>query len=435
MKVDIENISGTERKMSVVLPLEQVQEIRSKVFDEIRQSAKIKGFRPGKAPVNVIESAYKNEILSEVATRLVHNSLESALNEVDASPISRPHIDPPKEFTTDKDFEYTATFEVLPEIKLAEYKGLELKKEVGEVSEHDVEHALKHLQEHKAEVKPYEKKKAIKKGDIAVIDFEGTLDGEPIEDLKRQDVPFVVGEEKMIPEFEESVLGMKKGEEKELDVTYDEDFQIEEAAGKTVNFKVTVKDVQQRILPELNDELAKEIGVDDLKGLKEKVKSDLGNQLDQQSQTKLRADLLDVLVEKNPVDAPPSLVHEEAMRLAQGIQQGMQQRGLPERELDEEAQRMVAERAVRNVKASIVLGEISRAEEIKVSDEDINENLAGIAQNYNISVDQVRDIYQENKLLEGLEANLAEQKVIDFIIENAKIEEVKAELNHVDNKD
>lgn len=435
MKVDIENISGTERKLSVVLPLEEVQETRTKVFDEIRKSAKIKGFRPGKAPVNVIESAYKNEILSEVATRLVHNSLESALNEVDASPISRPQIDPPKEFTTDKDFEYTATFEVLPEIELAEYKGLELKKEVGEVSDHDVEHALKHLQEHRSEVKPHEDGKAIEKGDIAVIDFEGSLNGEPIQDLKKQDVPFVVGEEKMIPEFEENVLGMKKGEEKEFDVTYGEDFQIEEAAGKTVNFKLAVKDVQQRILPELTDELAKEIGLDDLKSLKDKVKEDLGSQLDQQSQTKLRADLLDVLVEKNPVDAPPSLVHEEALRLAQGIQQGMQQRGLPQRDLDEEAQRMVAERALRNVKASIVLGEISRAEDIKVSEEDINENLAGIAQNYNISVDQVRDIYRENKLLEGLEANLAEQKVIDFIIENAKIQEVKAEPNPVDNKD
>ena len=435
MKVEIENISGTERKMSVVLPLEQVQDVRTKVFDEIRKSAKIKGFRPGKAPVNVIESAYKNEILSEVATRLVHDSLESALNEVDASPISRPQIDPPKEFTTDKDFEYTATFEVLPEIELSDYKGLELKKEIGEVSDQDVEDALKHLQEQRAEVKPYEKKKAIKKGDIAVIDFEGTLNGEPIEDLKKENVPFVVGEGRMIPEFEENVMGMKKEEEKEFDVSYDEDFQIEEAAGKTVNFKLTVKDVQKRTLPKLTDELAKEVGVDDLKSLKEKVKEDLGRQLEQQSDTKLRADLLDVLVAKNEVDAPPSLVHEEAMRLAQGIQQGMEQRGLPPRELDEEAQRMVAERAVRNVKASIVLGAISRAEEIKVSEADIDENLAGIAASYNISVDQVRDIYRENKLLEGLEANLAEQKVIDFIIENAKIEEVKAEQSHVDNKD
>jgi len=433
MKVNIENISGTERKMSVVLPLEQVQEIRTAVFDEISKSAKIKGFRPGKAPVNVIESAYKNEILSEVATRLVHESLESALNEVDASPITRPQIDPPKEFTTDKDFEYTAVFEVLPEFEVSEYKELPLKKEVGEVSDEDIEQALKHLREHRAEVKPYEEEKAVEAGDIAVIDFEGSLDGVPIEDLKKTDVPFVVGEHKMIPEFEENVIGMKKGEEKEFDVTYDEDFQIEEAAGKKVNFKLVVKDVQQRVLPELSDELAKEIGVDDLESLKVKIKEDLGRQLDQQSQTKLRADLLDVLVERNEVDAPPSLVHEEAHRLAQGIQQNLQQRGMPERELDEEAQRMIAERSLRNVKASIILGAISRAEEIKVSEEDINENLSGIAQGYNISTEQVREIYEQNKLLDGLEANLAEQKVIDFIIENATIEEVPSEQNHVDN--
>lgn len=434
MKVDIENISGTERKMSVVLPIEQVQETRTAVFNEIRKEAKIKGFRPGKAPVGVVESAYKNEILSEVATRLVHSSLESALNEVDASPITRPQIDPPQEFTTDKDFEYTATFEVLPEPELADYKGLELKKEVGEVSDDDVEMAITHFREQKAEIKPFEEEKAIDKGDIAVIDFEGTLEGEVIADLKKDDIPFVVGEHKMIPEFEENVLGLKKDDEKEFDVTYGDDFQIEEAAGKTVHFKIKVKDVQQRTLPELTDELAKEAGADDVESLKTKVKEDLGRQLDQQSQTKLRADLLDVLVEKNPVEAPPSLVHEEALRLAQGIQQSMQQRGLPERPLDEDAQRMVAERALRNVKASIVLGAISKAEEIKVSEQDIDDNLSGIAQSYNISTDQVRDIYRENKLLEGLEANLAEQKVIDFIIENAKIEEVRAEQNHVDNK-
>ena len=127
-------------------------------------------------------------------------------------------------------------------------------------------------------------------------------------------------------------------------------------------------------------------------------------------------------------------MHEEALRLAQGIQQNLQQQGLPERELDEATQRMIAERALRNVKASIVLAAIARAEDIKVSEDDINENLSGIAQGYGISTDQVREIYRENKLLEGLEANLAEQKVIDFIIENAKIEEVNAEENLVDNK-
>lgn len=434
MKVEIEKLSGTERKMSVVLPQEQVQETRTEVFDEIRKSAKIKGFRPGKAPVSVIESAYKNDILAEVATRLLHSSLENALSEVDASPITRPQIDPPKEFTLDTDFEYTATFEVLPEFELAKYKDLPLKKELGVVSAEDVEQALKHLREHRAEIKSYEKEQAVEKGDVAVIDFEGSLDGKPIEDLKKTDIPFVVGEDKMVPEFEENVLGMKKGEEKEFDIKYDEDFQIEEAAGKTVNFKLTVKDVQERVLPELNDELAKEIGVDDLEGLKVKIKEDLSRQLEQQSQTKLKTDLLDVLVQGNAVDAPPSLVHEEALRLAQGIQQNMQQRGLPEKPLDEAAQKVVAERALRNVKASIVLGAISRAEGISVSEEDMNENLSGIARGYNISKEQVRDTYQQNKLLDGLEANLAEQKVIDFIIENAKIEEVPGGRNHVDNK-
>ena len=326
-------------------------------------------------------------------------------------------------------------FEVLPEFELAEYKKLPLKKEVSEIKDEDVEHTIKHFLEHKAETKPYEGEKAVEKGDVAIVDFEGFLDGQPVKDLKRSDLQFVVGEDRLIPEFEENVIGMKKGEEKEFDVAYDEDFRIKEAAGRSVNYKFKVKDVQERIIPELTDELAKEIGKDDVSSLKEQVKEDLKKQADQKSEGNLRQQLIDLIVEKNTVEAPQSLVKEEAGRLAQNIVQRMQQQGLPATALNEETKAMIAEQALRNVKASIILGEIAKKEDIKVTDEDINENLSVIAGNYNIPTEQVREIYEQNKLLDALEANLAEQKVIDFIIQNAEIEEVPAAENSVDNKE
>jgi len=435
MKVNMENLSGTERKIDVVIPLDEVQKQREAVFNEIKQQAKIKGFRPGKAPADVVEKAYRKEILSEVATRLVTGSLEEALREVSAAPITRPEINPPEEFTTDKDFEYSAVFEVLPEIELAEYKKIPLKKEVTEVKDEDVEHAIKHFLEHRAETKPHEGEKAVEKGDVAIVDFEGFLDGELVKDLKRDDLQFVVGEGRIIPEFEENVVGMKKGEEKEFDVAYDEDFRIKEAAGRSVSYKFRLKDVQERIIPELTDEIAKEVGQEDVASLKERVREDLKKQADQKSEGNLRQQLVDLIVEKNTVDAPQSLVKEEAGRLAQNIAQRMQQQGLPPTALNDETKAMIAEQALRNVKASIILGEIARKEDIKVTDEDINENLSTIAGNYNIPTEQVREIYEQNKLLDALEANLAEQKVIDFIIENAEIEEVPAAVNPVDNKE
>ncbi len=435
MKVNMENLSDTQRKLQVIVPADVVKQERNAVFKEIYQVAKVKGFRPGKAPVNVVEAMYKSEILSETMQKLLSNTLEDALREAEVNPINRPEITPPDTIEEDKDFEYTVLFEVLPEIELGQYKELKLKKDKQAVKDEDVDQAILHLREHKAEVKSYEKKKAVKDGDVVIVDFEGSLDGEPLKDLKRENVQFIVGEKKMIPEFEENVMGMKKEEEKEFDVTYDESFPVEEARGKAVHYVLKLKDVLKRTMPKANDELAKGIGLESIDELKNKIKEDLGRQLEQQAETKLRKELMDILVENNPsVEAPGSLVQQEAERLVQSVKQNMQQRGVPEMDLDEKTLEEIGNHAVRNVKASLVLGEISRKEEISVSEEEIKESLSNIAQSYNMNTEQIRELYEKNNLLEGLEGNLAEQKVIDFIIENAEVDEVPVEDNHVDNK-
>jgi trigger factor len=367
--------------------------------------------------------------------KLLSNTLEDALREAEVNPINRPEITPPDTIEEDKDFEYTVLFEILPEIELGQYKELKLKKDKQAVKDEDVDQAILHLREHKAEVKSYEKKKAVKNGDVVIVDFEGSLDGEPLKDLKRENVQFIVGEKKMIPEFEENVMGMKKEEEKEFDVTYDESFPVEEARGKAVHYVLKLKDVLKRTMPKANDELAKGIGLESIDELKNKIKEDLGRQLEQQAETKLRKELMDILVENNPsVEAPGSLVQQEAERLVQSVKQNMQQRGVPEMDLDEKTLEEIGNHAVRNVKASLVLGEISRKEKISVSEEEIKESLSNIAQSYNMNSEQIRELYEKNNLLEGLEGNLAEQKVIDFIIENAEVDEVPVEDNHVDNK-
>ena len=230
-------------------------------------------------------------------------------------------------------------------------------------------------------------------------------------------------------------MGMKKEEEKEFDFTYDESFPVEEARGKAVHYVLKLKDVLKRTMPKANDELAKGIGLESMDELKTKIKEDLGRQLEQQAETKLRKELMDILVENNPsLEAPGSLVQQEAERLVQSVKQNMQQRGAPEMDLDEKTLEEIGDHAVRNVKASLVLGEISRKEELSVSEEEIKESLSNIAQSYNMNTEQIRELYEKNNLLEGLEGNLAEQKVIDFIIENAEVDEVPVEGNHVDNK-
>lgn len=433
MKINMESLSATQRKLHVTIPAEVVKEERDSIFKEIYQAAKVKGFRPGKAPVKVVENMYKSEILSETMQKLLSKTLEDALREAEVNPLNRPEITPPDDLELNKDFEYTVVFEVLPEIELGQYKELKLKKEKQVVKEEDVELSIQHLREHKAETTPYEKKKAVKDGDVVIVDFEGSLDGELLEDLKRKDVQFVIGENKMIPEFEEAVLGMKKEEEKEFDVTYDETFPIEHARGKAIHYVLKLKDVLKRTMPEVDDELAKSIGLESLDELKTKIKEDLGHQLEKQAQVTMRRQLMDLLIVENPsIEAPQSLVEQEAERLVQSVQQNAEQQGIPPMDLSEQQLNEIRDHALRNVKASLVLGEISRKEEIRVSDEDINENLSSIAQQYNMGTDQIRELYEQNNLLEGLEATLAERKVIDFIVENAEIDEVVAEENPVD---
>lgn len=434
MKVSLENLSATQKKVDVVIPADVVKQKRAEVFSEISRNSKIKGFRPGKAPASVVESMFRKEILGETATRLVTGSLEEALKEVSAHPISRPEINPPDPFETDRDFEYSAVFDVLPEVELSEYKGLPLKKEVSEITDHDVEHTIGHFLEHRAEVKAYEGEHAAEKGDVVIVDFEGFIGDEPVKDLKREGLRFVVGEDRVIPEFEANALGMKKGEEKEFDVAYDEDFQIKEAAGKTVHYKFRVADVQERIIPELTDELAKEVGQESAEALKAQVKEDLKSQSEQQSKNKIKQAAVEALVEKNTVEAPRSLVNEEITRLARNMAQGLQQRGIPASALGADAMAVIEERADKNVRASILLAEIAKKESIEVTEDDIDRSLSEVAAGYNVSLEQVREIYRQNDMLDGLRANLVEQKVIDFIIENAAIEEVPGEPNHVDNK-
>lgn len=433
MKINMESLSATQRKLHVTIPADVVKQERDSIFKEIYHVAKVKGFRPGKAPVKVVENMYKSEILSETMQKLLSKTLEDALREAEVNPLNRPEITPPDNLELDKDFEYTVVFEVLPEIELGQYKELKLKKEKQVVKEEDVELSIQHLREHKAETTPYEKKEAVKDGDVVIVDFEGSLDGEPLEDLKRKDVQFVIGENKMIPEFEEAVLGMKKEEEKEFDVTYDETFPIEHARGKAIHYILKLKDVLKRTMPEVDDELAKSIGLESLDELKTKIKEDLGHQLEKQAQVTMRRQLMDLLIVENPsIEAPQSLVEQEAERLVQSVQQNAEQQGIPPMDLSEQQLNEIRDHALRNVKASLVLGEISRKEEIRVSDEDINENLSSIAQQYNMGTDQIRELYEQNNLLEGLEATLAERKVIDFIVENAEIDEVVAEENPVD---
>jgi trigger factor len=433
MKVNLETLSSTERKLDVFLQPELVKEKLEEVFKEFQQSAKVRGFRTGKVPRRVIESIYGKQIFNEVSSRLVSDSFQEALQEASVTPVSRPNLTTDK-VETDKEFHYSAVFEIIPDFEVDDYIGIELKREKVEVGEDEVSMVLDRLRNRSAEAKPIETDREAAKGDLVIIDYEGTLEGKSLEDLKKSDVQFVLGEGQLIPEFEDAIIGLKKGEVKNFDVSYGDDFQLREAAGKTVNFELRLKDILERILPNLDDEFAKDLGEENLESLKRKIREDLEKRHQADSSNKLRTDLINKLIENKDFDIPNSLVEEESMRLKREFLYNLERQGLRVPEFNEQAEKSITERAIVNAKSSIVLGAIAKKEGIDVTSGEVDRRLSEISKSFDVPYEQVREAYQSNSMLDGLRASILEEKVANFLIEKAKIEEVLGEKNQIDNK-
>ena len=418
MKVNVESLSNTEMKVEVFIPKEEVTGKIEEVFKELERDAKIKGFRPGKAPRRVIEAAYGSYIFEEVSSRLVSQSFEKALEEVSIIPISRPRITKDK-IERDKEFHYTAVFEVIPEFEVKDYTGIELKKEKREVKEEDLALVLNQLRERGAQAKPIGEDREVRTGDYLIVDYVGVVDGKPIKDLKAKDAQVIVGDKRLMAEFEDNLIGIKKGEEKEFEITYPEDFQMKDVAGKAVNFTVTVKEILERILPELDDEFSKDLGEENLEGLKKRIRGDLEKRFNKESDDMLKGGLIKVLLERNPLDVPPILIENETLRLKREFAINLERHGLKPPVLNDEAEGNFRNRAEQNVKASIILGAIARKEGVQVDEDEVDNKLIEISKSAAVSFQKVREIYEKNNMVDSLKASLVEDKVLNFLIEKS----------------
>src|SRR3989337_2489400 len=318
-----------------------------------------------------------------------------------------------------KEFHYTAVFEVIPEFEVKDYTGIELKKEKREVKEEDLALVLNQLRERGAQAKPIGEDREVRTGDYLIIDYVGVVDGKPIKDLKAKDAQVIVGDKRLMAEFEDNLIGIKKGEEKEFEITYPEDFQMKDVAGKKVKFTVTVKEILERILPELDDEFSKDLGEENLEGLRKRIRGDLEQRFNKESEDKLKGELIKVLLERTPLDVPPILIENETLRLKREFAINLERHGLKLPVLNEETEGGFRERAERNVKASIILGAIARKEGIQVDEDEVDNKLLEISKSAAVSFQKVREIYEKNNMVDSLKASLVEDKVLNFLIEKS----------------
>ncbi len=419
MQVSVESTGPLERRMRVAIPEERIAGEVKERLEALRKRARIDGFRPGKAPLPVIRLRYGKQVREEVIGEVVQSTLYEALAQEKLNPAGVPTIDP-ESVEQNEGLEYTAVFEVYPEVELAPCSELEIEKPVTEITEQDIDDTIESIR--KQRVRWEEKEGAAEEGDQIVIDFEGSIDGEPFEGGKAEDFQLVLGAGRMIEGFEERLKGVEAGEERTIEVAFPEDYHAEALAGKKATFSVKVKRVEKSVLPELNDEFAQHLGVPGgVEALRDEVKANMQRELDQALKSRIKQQVMDKLLEANEIELPKSLVEQEARGLAAQMQQRMAREGLGSG--DKLDPSLFTEQAERRVALGLIVARIIKSQELKADPEEIRATIEEMAEPYEQPQEVIDWYYADKRRLSDIEALVLENKVVDWVLSQAKVEE------------
>ena len=421
MQVSVESSEGLERRMTVELPAEQVNEEVEKRLNTISRTAKVDGFRPGKVPLSVIRKRYLDQVLMEVHGELIQSTYFEALGQEKLQPAGDPVIEPVQKEQGDG-FGYTAIFEVMPEIKLGSMSDQTIKRPVADVSDEDVTQMIEKLRKQRATWNDVERKS--QDGDQVTINFKGTMDGEAFEGGSADGVPLELGSNSMIEGFEAGLIGAEAGENRTLKLTFPEEYHVEDLKGKDVVFEVEVTKVAESVVPELDEEFIKAFGMEDgtIETLQKEIRSNMERELEDKVGALIKERAMDALLEVNAIDIPKSMVQQEAQALKDQTKQNMQQYGqdssidLP---LD-----LFEDQAKRRVSLGLIVAEVIKANEIKLDGERVKEKIETFAKSYE-KPQEVIDYYSSNQEQMAMVQNIVlEEQVVDWVMGQAKIEDV-----------
>ena len=428
--VNIEDVSQVKKRFSFDVPWANVKGELDAAYREIGAKARVKGFRPGRVPRNVLEAFYKAEAEGEAISSIVNRVYWEAVEKNNIIPLSEPVVDQ-KGIEKDKNFAFTVTVEIKPSIEPKDYIGIEVEKEEPVVRDEDVNERLEGLRKMYSTIEELKEERGIREGDFATIDFEGTLDGVLRQDLKAQDYVLEVGSKRFVPGFEDQLIGVRRGETKELKVTFPEDYHRGDYAGKEVVFKVTVKEVKEKVLPALDENFVKNFEkYETLEDIKADIRKSLEAEKEAASKSAVEKAIIGKLLESNPVEAPESIVEKQVQSMILDAQRRMTANGIDQKRAAELAAGMRSgfkDEAERMVKTSLILDSIARKESIEVNESDIDERLKRVSEHYGEDIESIRRLYEKNHLLDRLRGDLREEKTLDFVLGKAKINVTKAE--------
>ena len=430
MQVVEKSSEGLSRVIAVTIPAAELNEKLDARLKEVAPQMKLKGFRPGKVPVAHVKKTFGRDLMGEIVNTALNETSQKALDEAKVRPAAPAEMkltsDMDKVLTGGEDLAYEMELEVMPDFTPVDPKTLKLNRPTYEASDEDLDEALKELA---GQAKSYEDKKGktvkAADGDQLTIDFVGKIDGEAFEGGSAEDADLVIGSNRFIPGFEEQLKGVKVGEEKTIEVTFPEDYQAKHLAGKAATFDVTVKAIKAEAETKVDDDFAKRIGIESLDKLKELLRSNLNQQYTGAARFKLKRALLDELDKAHDFDLPPKMVDAEFDGIWSQVQADKEAGRLPpedakksEKKLKEEY-RAIAERRVR---LGLVLAEIGRANNVQVTDQELNQAIMNEARNYPGQERQVLDFYRQNpNAAAQMRAPIYEEKVCDLIFNTAEV--------------
>ncbi|WP_121605443.1 trigger factor [Virgibacillus sp. Bac332] len=426
MSAKWEKQEGNEGVLTIEVSVEEFDKALDKAFKKVSKDVQIPGFRKGKIPRGLFEKRFGVESLYQDAVDIVlPDAYMKAVEETGIEPVAQPDVDI-ETIEKGQPLVFTAKVTVKPEVKLGDYKGLEVEEESVEVTDEDVDHDLEHQRQHHAELVIKEEGK-IEDGDTAVIDFEGFVDGEAFEGGKGESHSLEIGSGQFIPGFEEQLIGKETGDETEVTVTFPEDYHAEELAGKEATFNVKIHEVKYKELPELDDEFAKDLDdeVETIEELKSKKKEQLLEQKKQDAENKKRETLIEKASENAAMDIPEAMVDTELDQMVKEFEQRLQMQGMTLEMYsqfsgqDEAAlKEQMREDAEKRVKTNLTLEAIVNEENLEVSEEDVNEELEKMASMYGAEVEQLKQMLGGNT--DAIEGDLKMRKAIDFLVEQSK---------------
>lgn len=426
MKSNLENVSNLEKKLKVEVPVQMVNDEFSRAYKHLQKQVNIKGFRKGKAPIDTIRTMYADKIKGDVVQNIVQTAYVTALKEHALIPVSMPQIDF-EDIKEGAPFTFTANFEIRPDVTVKKKSGFKVEREKLTIDEAKIDATIDNIRQSNAAFESIKDNRPLANGDFAMIDFEGFINGEPLENGSAKGHQLEIGANQFIPGFEEGLVGMNKGESREVSIKFPDDYHVETLKGQPVTFKVTLHDIKTKAIPEMNEELLKKINQPSVEELRTSIRKEMEEGEKTRIETETRDALLKQFVEANPIEVPKSMLEEQRKSLVDDFQNRLKQQGFTDENFGEYQDKWSQDfdkTAEFMVKSALLIDKMADEDKLRATDEDVEVKLDEMAVKWGVDKAKIKQFYGQKDGINRLKYQITEDKVYQNLLSNSSVEEV-----------